>query len=198
MVTARHEILVYPCLDPQPGFEELLVSVAGELEALQRGRGSDFYRIRPYEALESARHVDWRASAHTGNLQVREFALEQEPSVAIYLDLDVRLEEAAWFETAVECAAFLAVRLASRGVRLRFRTQDADLSVPETADIYAVLRYLALAEPRHGANVVAPDETNNLQIVFSTRPRKLAALGWGEQRGSRIVGSELTVGGQSV
>jgi len=71
MVTLRHEIVIYPCLDPQPGFEELLESVTGEIEARQRGRGHDFYRIRPYEAFENAHHVDWKATAHTGSLQVR-------------------------------------------------------------------------------------------------------------------------------
>ena len=42
LVTARHEILVYPCLDPQPGFDALLAAVSGEIEAQQRGRGHDF------------------------------------------------------------------------------------------------------------------------------------------------------------
>jgi len=188
MVTARHEILVYPCLDPQSGFEELLASVAGELETLQRGRGVDFYRIRPYEATESARHVDWKASAHTGDLQVREYAQEQDPKVAIFLDLDVGAEESAWFEKAVECAAFLALRLTARGVRLRFRSQDADVMVPETADVYAVLRYLALVEPRRDASAEAPDETSSFQIIFSARPGKMAALGWGEERSSKVLG----------
>lgn len=197
MVTARHEILVYPCLDPQPGFDELLASVNGELEAMRRGRGSDFYRIRPYEALESARHVDWKASAHTGDMQVREFALEQEPSVAIYLDLDVQPEQTAWLEQAIECAAFLVVRLASRGVRVRLRSQEAELNVPETADVYRVLRYLALTEPRSGT-ASAPDpasgvQTNSYQIVFSARPTAMAALGWGDQTGTRILGPDRLV-----
>ncbi len=68
MVTTRHDIVIYPCLDPQPGFEALFQSVRGEIATMQRGRGHDFYRIRPYEAMESARHVDWKASAHTGDL----------------------------------------------------------------------------------------------------------------------------------
>ena len=53
----------------------------GELEREQRGRGSDFYRLRPYEFHESARHVDWKSSAHTGELQVREFAREERSTV---------------------------------------------------------------------------------------------------------------------
>ena len=106
-VTLRREVLVYPCLEPQPGFEELLASVIGELEAHQRGRGDDFYRIRPYEPLESARHVDWRATAHTGALQVREFAREEEPLVEIFLDLDVAAAHQEWFDQAVDCGAFI-------------------------------------------------------------------------------------------
>jgi len=89
VVKLPREILVYPCLDPLAGFDELTGEIQGELEARQRGRGHDFYRIRPYEPLESARHVDWKATAHTGELQVREFARETEPLVEIVLDLDV-------------------------------------------------------------------------------------------------------------
>jgi uncharacterized protein (DUF58 family) len=134
--------------------------------------------------------VDWKASAHTGDLQVREFAMEQDPNVAIFLDLDVGAEEPAWFEKAVECAGFLAVRLTARGVRLRFRSQEADVTVPETADVYAVLKYLALVEPRREASASAPDETSSFQIVFSARPRKMEALGWGEERSSRVMGPD--------
>ena len=78
MVTAQQDILVYPCVDARPGSKRCWQGVRGEMEAQQRGRGHDFYRIRPYEALESARHVDWKATAHTGDLQVREFAREQD------------------------------------------------------------------------------------------------------------------------
>ena len=88
-VPLLREVLIYPSIDPQPGFEELLLSLEGEIASFYRGQGHDFYRIRPYEVLESARHVDWKATAHTGDLQVREFAREKEQAVAFFLDLDV-------------------------------------------------------------------------------------------------------------
>ena len=56
-VPVAQEIIIYPCLDPKPVFEQLLRDLQGEIETQHRGQGSDFYRIRPYEALESARHV---------------------------------------------------------------------------------------------------------------------------------------------
>ncbi|HEX5431593.1 MAG TPA: DUF58 domain-containing protein [Bryobacteraceae bacterium] len=192
-VTTRHDIVIYPCLDPQPGFETLLDSVRGEIEAIQRGRGHDFYRIRPYEALESARHVDWKATAHTGSLQVREFARDEDWRVVIYLDLDVpSFGESPWFEKAVECCAFLAFHLAEQGAHVRLRTQELDITAPEQANIHAILRYLALVSPLQGRQPAGPDDSASYRIVFSTNPERMAALGWrGEEGcGSRLLGAD--------
>ena len=192
MVTARNDVVVYPCLDPQPGFEALLASVAGDIEAAQRGRGHDFYRIRPYEALESARHVDWKATAHTGDLQVREFAREQDDRVLIYFDLDTPPNSETWFEMALDCAAFLAFRLSERGAQIRFQTQDFDVTLPEEGDIYTILKYLALVNPRRGRPPAAPDDPQSFHIVFTADPERMAALGWGrgESRGARLLGRD--------
>jgi len=192
MVTTRHDIIVYPCLDPQPGFESLLDAVSGEIAAMQHGRGHDFYRIRPYEALESARHVDWKATAHTGALQVREFVREQDWRAVIFLDLDAPVGSETWFEQAVECCAFLAYRLTGRGVEVRFRTQELDLSLPEQGDIYTLLKYLALVSPMRGKPPLAPDEAGNFQIVFTAQPERMESLGWdaGDSRTSRLVGPD--------
>jgi uncharacterized protein (DUF58 family) len=196
-VTARHEIVVYPCLDPQPGFEALLEGVNGELDAMQRGRGGDFYRIRRYEAMESARHVDWKATAHTGELQVREFAREHDRQVLIYLDLDVpsglnpqdpdAQNWTQWFESAVECAAFLAFRLAERGARVQFETQEFAVTLPDTGDIYTILKYLAQVSPRKGRALIRED-SSSFQIVLSARPELLFGLGGQSSLGSTGTG----------
>jgi|SRR5579872_1193091 len=177
-VLLRREVVVYPSVDPQPGFEELLISLAGEIDSWFRGHGHDFYRIRPYEAFESARHVDWKATAHTGDLQVREFAKEQEQAVALFLDLDIAEGHEAWFENAVECCAYLAWNMAQRGARLRFNTQDSEFRVPEEADVYAILKYLALVSPRHGKALPALHDQDIFQVVFSVAPERLADSGW--------------------
>ncbi|MDQ2948082.1 MAG: DUF58 domain-containing protein [Acidobacteriota bacterium] len=189
-VLVRREVIVYPSIDPQPGFEQLLISLNGEIESFFRGQGHDFYRIRPYEALESARHVDWKATAHIGELQVREFAREQERSVALFLDLhvpgiDLDVPEPAlqWFERAVDCCAYLAWNMTQRGVRLRFFTQQVDHQIPERADIYTMLRYLAIVTPARGSAASAlPSAQNNdenvFQVVFSLSPGRLSKAGW--------------------
>lgn len=177
-VTLSREMVVYPSIDPQPGFEDLLAGIAGEIETHYRGLGRDFYRIRPYEAFESARHVDWKASAHTGSLQVREFAREQEQTVEIFLDRDVAPSEDAWFEHAVNCCAFLAWRLSSNGAAIHFRSNGYVFRQPEDGDIYTILKYLALVYPQAANAPEGPIDESSYQIVFTASPRKFSEAGW--------------------
>ncbi len=186
-VTMKHEVLVYPALEPQAGFAELLEDVAGEAQARQRGRSHDFYRIRPYEANESARHVDWRRTAHTGSLQVREFSRDQEPLIEVLLDLECPAGEEEWFEKAVECSAYLVWHALQKGARVRFRTQDFDVKAPVEGDAYVILKYLALAEPRRKAAVLARggtilDEPDSVAIVFSASRSRAAGGSVGDAR----------------
>lgn len=191
-VKLPREVLVYPCIDPQPGFEELLATVEGDMETQFRGRGHDFYRIRPYDATESARHVDWKATAHTGDLQVREFAREQDPLVQIFLDLKVGGDQTAWFETAVDWCAFLAWRIAQAGSRLYFRTQRHDVRLPEDGDIYTILKYLAEVTPVSGSSPAAPYDEHSVQVVISPSPREIVEAGW---QGALVVGPETLIAG---
>jgi uncharacterized protein (DUF58 family) len=186
-VTLRRETIVYPSIEGRAGFEDLLLGVAGEIETHYRGLGKDFYRIRPYEAFESARHVDWKATAHTGALQIREFAREEEQTVEMFLDRDIRPEFDAWFEEAVECCAFLAWRLSNEGTAIHFRSQGFTLRQPHEGDIYTILKYLALVVPQRGDSPEAPLEETSYKIVFTPSPERFQDAGW---MGARIVGPE--------
>jgi uncharacterized protein (DUF58 family) len=181
-VVLRREVVVYPCIDARAGFEELLADLAGEIETHYRGVGRDFYRIRPYEAFESARHVDWKATAHTGGLQVREFAREQEQTVELFLDLEAPpgrekwFEE--WFEQAVDCCAFIAWRLAGKAVGIHFRTQEMDFRLPEEGDIYTILKYLATVSSKPGKPPEAPAGETSFPIVLTALPRRFSDANW--------------------
>ncbi len=150
------EIVVYPSVQPKAEWDELFRKLEGELTAHRRGRGDDFYRIRPYEHGESARRVDWKSTAHTGALQVREFTETTDPVVHLTLDLERQGEGFdAWFENAVEGCAFLAWSLSQRGAGIRLTTQTVDLQTPSDGDVYTILKYLALVEP------IAPGSSNS-------------------------------------
>lgn len=177
-VTLGGELLVYPALAPHPAFERLVNRITGEIEQHFRGRSHDFYRIRPYEAGESARHVDWRATAHTGSLQVREFAREQEHLVELFFDLNVTYDQLEWFERAIECVAYFAWRISERGARMHMRTQNFDHRLPEECDIFTVLKYLALAEPLPGASILEPVGAGAYRIVVTPDPERATWSGW--------------------
>ncbi|HTS66455.1 MAG TPA: DUF58 domain-containing protein [Candidatus Acidoferrales bacterium] len=177
-VTLRRETVIYPSIDPLPGFDDLLAGIAGEIETHYRGLGRDFYRIRPYEAFESARHVDWKASARTGSLQVREFAREQEQVVELYLDRDVPAHLDSWFEHAVNCCAFLAWRLSSVGAAIHFRSAGYEFRQPEDGDIYTILKYLALVYPQRSEAPEPPLDETSFKIVVTAAPRAFRDAGW--------------------
>lgn len=186
-ITVRHEVLVYPCLDVRPAFERLLASIGGEIQTTRRGSGSDFYRIRPYETLETTRHLDWKATAHTGELQVREYAQDEDCGVVIFLDLDTG--DTGWFESAVECTAYLAHQLAAQGTTIRLRTQFYDVTSRQPGDIYTILKYLALVSPVRGKPPVIPDDTTSFQVVLSANPDRVKSTGWcsNQSAGSRLL-----------
>jgi uncharacterized protein (DUF58 family) len=181
-VTLTREMVVYPAIDPQPGFDGLLAGITGEIESHYRGLGRDFYRIRPYEAFESSRHVDWKASAHAGSLQIREFARETEQTVEIFLDRDVPAELDLWFEHAINCCAFLAWRLSSQGASIHFRSNGYEFRQPVDGDIYTILKYLALVYPQRAGAPEAPLDDASFKIVFTPSPRAFRDAGWIEAR----------------
>jgi uncharacterized protein (DUF58 family) len=181
-VSLRRDIVVYPSIDPKPGFEDLFSEINGDLEAHLRGRGHEFYLVRPYEPFESARYLDWKASAHTGHLQVREFARERERAIEIYLDCAIPPGGESWFEEAVDCCAFLAWRLAEQGAAIRFQSQNFSLRTPEDGDVFSLLEYLALIKPTQTSTPAPPFDEQSLQIVFSPDPAALESAGWAPAR----------------
>ncbi len=185
-VRVPQDILVYPSVDPRPGFEQMLFSLTGDIAAFFRGRGGDFYRIRPYENFESARHVDWKATAHTGDLQVREFAREQEQAIMLFLDLEQ--DEGEMFETAVDVSAYLVWNFSQRGARIRLVTQSPfDLRLPEEGDVYTILKYLAEVAPVRGKAIPSPDDQYGFQVVVSRAPDRLAESGWATSGGNAFI-----------
>ncbi len=146
-VSLPREVLVYPRIEPTDEVYEILPLVRGEWESFVRGRGSDLYRIREYMPEDSARHVDWKATAKSGSLKVREFAREDERKLCIALD---NPEPGLISERAYEKAVDLTASLA-----WHFSTQEAELSFvvpgrPRTRDLHEFLAWLAVIEPGLG------------------------------------------------
>jgi uncharacterized protein (DUF58 family) len=168
-VALHRETIVYPNLDhPQPGIELLLDSIASQLAAQSRGAGREFHSIRAYETLDDVRHIDWKSTAHTGSLQVREFARDRQSMVEIHFDRRISQNESPAFEDLIEQCASLAWNLYLRNIDLCFNSQDFTW---DGGDIYDILVFLSLVEPVDSMDLammeLSPDDST-LQVIFST------------------------------
>jgi len=164
------EILVYPAVDPSGALQQSLPRLTSQWERRMAGPGQDLYRIRPYQAGDSSRAVHWKASAHTGELKVREFTLEEDRRVEILLDRSIP-RGAGWperFEKAVELCASLAWQLHSLGAALRFRVEPRPPGHPAwLEDVYDVMRCLARVEAVPGGSPARPQPDGWFQVIFT-------------------------------
>jgi uncharacterized protein (DUF58 family) len=184
-ITLQREVLVYPRIQPANEFMEILPRVRGEWESFVRGRGAELYRIREYEPEDSARHVDWKATAKSGSLKVREFAREDERKLCIVFDNpEAGLISERAYEHAVDLTASLAWHFSEQEAEVSFMICGAE----RTRDLHQFLAQLAVVEAwgaggrqRPGVGAYQGDlaamnlsETGDYNIVLTARP--LAAL----------------------
>jgi uncharacterized protein (DUF58 family) len=168
-VALAREVIVYPSVEPTDAFFEVLPMITGEFEAFVRGRGYDLYRIREYMPEDSARHVDWKATAKTGALKVREFTREDERKLRIVFDNPapgtVTTES---YERAVALAASLGWHFAGEDAEVSF----AAPGYGGATDVYEFLRFLALVEPRAGESILEKLEVSeDYNVILTSRPR---------------------------
>jgi uncharacterized protein (DUF58 family) len=163
------EITVFPRVEPTEQFFQVLPLITGEMESFVRGRGHDLYRIREYTADDSARHVDWKATAKSGALKVREFTREDERRLRIVFDNpslgDVTEEQ---YEQAIALAASLAWHFAAENADLSFAGQG----LRGATDLYQFLRHLATLHPQAQPSVIDEiQQSDHYNIVLTARPR---------------------------
>jgi uncharacterized protein (DUF58 family) len=157
-VNSKIEIVVYPRVEPTEQFYEVLPLLSGEMASHFRGRGHELHSLRSYQPTDSARFVDWKVSAKTGRLMVREFAREDERRVMLVLDPFLgppraelgKLSESEYaerFERAISLTACIAWHFSEINSVMQFRTDRYSTPMaPAREIIYDALRELALVE----------------------------------------------------
>jgi len=167
-VALEKNLIVYPRVEPPDELFEILPLVTGEFESFVRGRGYDLYRIREYMPEDSARHVDWKATAKSGSVKVREFSREDERKLRIVFDNPEpeTLSHAA-YEKAVATAASLCWHFAGQNADISFVAPNY-LAGP---DVYAFLEYLATVQPATDRSVLEElHPSDDYNIILTTRP----------------------------
>jgi uncharacterized protein (DUF58 family) len=80
------DIVVYPKPEAISDELHLLPTYAGQMASLRRGAGHDLFSLRDYQPQDDLRHIDWKATARSRRLTVREFTSEDERRITIELD----------------------------------------------------------------------------------------------------------------
>jgi len=168
-IALSREVIVFPSVEATDELFEVLPMMTGEFESYVRGRGFDLYRIREYEPEDSARHVDWKSTAKSGSLKVREFTREDERKLRIVFDNPAPNSVTAnRYERAVALAASLSWHFAGENTDLTFAANG----YPGSDDLYHFLEYLALVQPKQEASIIDQLQvTDDYNLVFTTRAR---------------------------
>jgi uncharacterized protein (DUF58 family) len=185
-VDLAREALVYPSVAPTTEFQEVLPGLQGAMESVAKGRGQDLYALRGYMPNDSARHVNWKASARLGSLMVREFAREDDCRVLLVFDphslagfATAGATDKLRFERAVSLCAAIAWNFYERGALLEFRSAGVAAPLaPASENIFTVLRHLATVE------ALRPDAEHPLLSELAADPESFKIVVTSQPHGS--------------
>ena len=167
-VRLSREVIVYPPVGPTDEYFEILPMITGEFETFARGRGHDLYRIREYLPQDSARYIDWKATARSGTAMVREFSREDERKLRIVFDNPTAgLASAVAYERVVGLAASLSWHFAEENTEISFLAPGYEGG----PDIYRFLEYLATVEPGTAESLLEKlNISDDYNVIFTARP----------------------------
>jgi uncharacterized protein (DUF58 family) len=149
------EVLVLPRIEPlgaaRPRGEGL--GSEGEIPHMVASHGEDDVSIRTYREGDELRRVHWPATAHRGEIMVRQEDRPARRRAVLLLDSRSAAHRGSGstssFEWAVSALASIAVRLVSEGYAVHLVSDGtlADGASGQLVDLDAILSALALAQP---------------------------------------------------
>ncbi|MBC7796514.1 MAG: DUF58 domain-containing protein [Pyrinomonadaceae bacterium] len=88
------EVFVFPKLSDVREFLPTNTRQIGQFASNRRGSGQDLLTLRDYQTADDVRRVDWKATARTGNVIVRDYTAEDERKITIVFDTKLPKVEA--------------------------------------------------------------------------------------------------------
>ncbi|MEP6570006.1 MAG: DUF58 domain-containing protein [Acidobacteriota bacterium] len=152
------DIVVYPMPEPIGDELHLLPTYAGRMASVRRGVGQDLFSLRDYQPQDDLRHIDWKATARSRQLTVREFTAEDERRITIVLDTrdlsDADSENfPARFEAGVVQAASLLKHFVDERAEVRLMLgEELGRYGSGLKHLHGCLRRLALVNPQTQAD----------------------------------------------
>ena len=111
-------VIVYPRIERIPLWRLPAANVEGSQSAPERTLQTTplATTVRPWAPGDSFNRIHWRATARHGEIQVKEFELEQTADAWIVLDLDRSVQTGRGDESTVEAAVRVAAAVADKAI----------------------------------------------------------------------------------
>ncbi len=187
------EIIIFPKVSVLEEELDNLPLEIGKFVVQKKGMGQDLLSLRDYQPNDDFRSVDWKATARSNRLIVREFAAEDEKRITVVFDpritksekeksktLRQRIEEeqkggklsasAKRFEKGVaQTASLLSHFTEDRAeIRLIIANKRGDFQTGMT-HLYDNLKRLAMIEPQFSENITFDDLSETLEQLLEDR-----------------------------
>ena len=111
-------LVVYPRIERIPRWRLRAVSLEGSRSTPVRTQQTTplATSIRPYAPGDAFNRIHWPSTARTGEIQVKEFDLEQTADVWLFVDLERRVQCGSGDDSSVEVAVRVAAAVAERAL----------------------------------------------------------------------------------
>ncbi|MFI5262002.1 MAG: DUF58 domain-containing protein [Candidatus Limnocylindrales bacterium] len=111
-------VTVYPRVDPLPGWRLPPSYLEGSRSSPERTHQATplVTSIRPYLPGDAYNRIHWKSTARQGELQVKEFDLEQTADLWLFLDLQAAVQTGTGDESTLEAGVRVAASLASHAL----------------------------------------------------------------------------------
>jgi len=183
------ELFVFPASAHLPNEPESIVMNTGLFAANKRGQGQDLLSLRDYQPADDLRHIDWKATARSRDLIVREHAAEDDKKIAIVFDVRIPPEEngltvrekleaehngksvvdSERFEAGISHIAALIHYFTEEQAEIRLMIGNAEGEIGlGKAHLYGLLRKLAVADPVFSLAIDAEPITRSIEELAET------------------------------
>jgi uncharacterized protein (DUF58 family) len=164
------DIVVYPKPEVISDELHLLPMYAGRIPSLRRGAGHDLFSMRDYQPQDDLRHIDWKATARSRRLTVREFTSEDERRITIVLDTRLPMTATGEFSQRFERGVVQAASLIKHFIDERAEVRlvlgaEAGPFGSGTEQLYRCLRRLALVMPQEADEPEIDSATISRDVV---------------------------------
>ncbi|HYM83274.1 MAG TPA: DUF58 domain-containing protein [Candidatus Dormibacteraeota bacterium] len=111
-------VVVYPRIEPLPFWRLPAADLEGAHTSPERTLQTTplVNTVRPYAPGDSMNRIHWKTTARYGEIQVKEFDLEQTADAWIFLDLDEAVQAGEGDESTTEAAIRVAASIADKAI----------------------------------------------------------------------------------